>query len=73
MEQREVEARYQKRTDRIDDHLSDAHAIIAQTEATAQNITGNLQEQREHLINVRGNVRSSRGLMCSLHILLLVF
>jgi hypothetical protein len=55
--QREVEARYQKRTDRIDDHLGDAQAIIAQTNATAQNITSNLQDQREHLINVGTNVR----------------
>jgi small-conductance mechanosensitive channel len=50
-------ARYQKRTDRIDDHLTDAQDIIARTEATAQNINTNLAGQREQLINVRTNVR----------------
>ncbi|GMF14962.1 unnamed protein product [Phytophthora lilii] len=51
-------ARYQQRTDRIDDHLNDAQNIIARTEATAQNINNNLADQREQLINVRTNVRS---------------
>lgn len=51
-------ARYQQRTDRIDDHLTDAQEIIARTEATAQNINVNLADQREQLINVRTNVRS---------------
>ena len=50
-------ARYQQRTDRIDDHLADAQDIIARTEATAQNVTTNLADQREQLINVRTNVR----------------
>ncbi|KAG6619402.1 premrnasplicing factor syf1 [Phytophthora cinnamomi] len=53
-------ARYQQRTDRIDDHLSDAQAIIARTEATAQNINNNLADQREQLINVRTNVDATR-------------
>ncbi|GMG15380.1 unnamed protein product [Phytophthora fragariaefolia] len=53
-------ARYQQRTDRIDDHLGDAQAIIARTEATAQNINNNLADQREQLINVRTNVDATR-------------
>ncbi|KAG7402070.1 hypothetical protein PHYBOEH_007284 [Phytophthora boehmeriae] len=53
-------ARYQQRTDRIDDHLDDAQAIIARTEATAQNINNNLADQREQLINVRTNVDETR-------------
>ncbi|KAF4325484.1 hypothetical protein BBO99_00000332 [Phytophthora kernoviae] len=53
-------ARYQQRNDRIDDHLDDAQAIIARTEATAQNINNNLADQREQLINVRTNVDETR-------------
>ncbi|CAI5742950.1 unnamed protein product [Hyaloperonospora brassicae] len=53
-------ARYQQRTDRIDDHLADAQDIIARTEATAQNVTTNLADQREQLINVRTNVDATR-------------
>lgn len=53
-------ARYQQRTDRIDDHLTDAQNIIARTEATAQNINNNLADQREQLINVRTNVDATR-------------
>ncbi|POM79523.1 Vesicle transport through interaction with t-SNAREs 1 [Phytophthora palmivora] len=53
-------ARYQQRTDRIDDHLNDAQSIIARTEATAQNINNNLADQREQLINVRTNVDATR-------------
>lgn len=52
-------ARYQQRTDRIEDHLASAQDIIARTEATAQNINNNLADQREHLMNVRTNVRVS--------------
>ncbi|RLN88796.1 hypothetical protein BBJ28_00015228 [Nothophytophthora sp. Chile5] len=48
---------------RIDDHLGDAQGIIAQTEATAQNINKNLSDQREQLINVRTNVRAFSLLM----------
>lgn len=53
-------ARYQQRNDRIDNHLGDAQAIIAHTEATAQNINRNLADQREQLINVRTNVDEAR-------------
>ncbi|KAI9911854.1 hypothetical protein PsorP6_009044 [Peronosclerospora sorghi] len=53
-------ARYQERTDRIDNHLADAQDIIARTEATAQNININLANQREQLINVRTNVNETR-------------
>ncbi|TDH69000.1 hypothetical protein CCR75_000929 [Bremia lactucae] len=53
-------ARYHQRADRVDDHLGDAQAIIAQTEATAQNINRNLADQREQLINVRTNVDETR-------------
>ncbi|CAH0522286.1 unnamed protein product [Peronospora belbahrii] len=53
-------ARYQQRTDRIEDHLTDAQDIIARTEATAQNINNNLADQREQLINVRTNVDETR-------------
>uniref|UniRef100_K3WHM7 t-SNARE coiled-coil homology domain-containing protein n=1 Tax=Globisporangium ultimum (strain ATCC 200006 / CBS 805.95 / DAOM BR144) TaxID=431595 RepID=K3WHM7_GLOUD len=52
--------RYQKRIDRTGDHLDDAQGIIAETQAIAANITGNLQQQREQLINVRGNVDDTR-------------
>ncbi|KAG7379485.1 hypothetical protein PHYPSEUDO_008532 [Phytophthora pseudosyringae] len=53
-------ARYEQRTNRMDDHLNDAQGIIAQTEATAQNINSNLANQREQLINVRTNVDETR-------------
>ncbi|KAF1333519.1 Premrnasplicing factor syf1, partial [Globisporangium splendens] len=52
--------RYQKRIDRTGNHLDDAQGIIAETQAIAANITGNLQQQREQLINVRGNVDDAR-------------
>ncbi|GAB9474263.1 hypothetical protein Gpo141_00011396 [Globisporangium polare] len=52
--------RYQKRIDRTGNHLDDAQGIIAETEAIAHNITGNLQQQREQLINVRTNVDETR-------------
>ncbi|TYZ62988.1 hypothetical protein PybrP1_002801 [[Pythium] brassicae (nom. inval.)] len=52
--------RYQQRIDKTGNHLEDAKGIIAQTEAIAHNITGNLQQQREQLINVRTNVDETR-------------
>ncbi|DAZ97885.1 TPA: hypothetical protein N0F65_012148 [Lagenidium giganteum] len=48
--------RYQQRLDRTGNHLQDAQGIIQQTEAIANNVTNNLQHQREQLINVRDNV-----------------
>ncbi|GMG15353.1 unnamed protein product [Phytophthora fragariaefolia] len=53
-------ARYQQHTDRIDDHLSDAQAIIARTEATAQNINNNLADQRDQFMSVCINVDATR-------------
>ncbi|TMW55918.1 hypothetical protein Poli38472_008566 [Pythium oligandrum] len=60
MSAKEQMARYNKRLDKAGDHLNDAQQLIAQSEAIAQNITSNLQDQGDHLRNVGKNVDNVR-------------
>ncbi|GLE11833.1 hypothetical protein PINS_up024533 [Pythium insidiosum] len=60
MTQQEEMARIQKRIDRTGNHLDDAQQVMIESEAIAQNITSNLQVQREQLVNARTNVDDAR-------------
>ncbi|KAJ0405576.1 hypothetical protein P43SY_009625 [Pythium insidiosum] len=60
MTKQEEMARIQKRIDRTGNHLDDAKQVMIESEAIAQNITSNLQVQREQLMNARTNVDDAR-------------
>uniref|UniRef100_K3WHM6 Vesicle transport v-SNARE N-terminal domain-containing protein n=1 Tax=Globisporangium ultimum (strain ATCC 200006 / CBS 805.95 / DAOM BR144) TaxID=431595 RepID=K3WHM6_GLOUD len=54
-------ARVQQQINRNGDLLDDAQEIVIETQQIAGNITGNLDQQRQMLVNTRDNIDSTRN------------